>query len=311
MDRRKKILVNEYEKATDTALQEAAERSGARVFAKVRMADSVNIDKSGLSKQEFEYALKAHFDFVVTHSDCTTAFAVEFDGPSHDTDARVILRDSLKNSVCEKLNMPLLRIDKNLLERIGRFTLVGWLAEVWFLDEAFDEAQRRGDIPPDQQFMYFYIMGMGYVDNGRVVEVAPGEAFVEAVKSGKKVFNTMPYDPFIPYRSRTERYRKAGNCEGQMEIRATDPGGFSVAACLIKLTETDVIIGRARCRSFRFPPVGPSELARELAAVDASKKLKGHVERNLRPSPIGEACQLRSQFKKYGEYSEQGFLWLK
>ena len=47
MDRRRKLLVNIGEAATDSALREAAARNNARVFAKVRVADALTIDRSG------------------------------------------------------------------------------------------------------------------------------------------------------------------------------------------------------------------------------------------------------------------------
>ncbi len=33
--------------------------------------------------EEYSYALKAHFDFVVVRDDTLALFAVEFDGPQH------------------------------------------------------------------------------------------------------------------------------------------------------------------------------------------------------------------------------------
>lgn len=125
MERRRKVLTNEYEEATHAALLDAAARCGARVFPKVRLADALNVESSGLTRDEYSYALKSHFDFVVERKGEPVAFAVEFNGQSHERDARVIVRDTLKNSICNKLGMPLLRIDAGYLRRDGRFTLLG------------------------------------------------------------------------------------------------------------------------------------------------------------------------------------------
>jgi hypothetical protein len=101
MDRRKPILVNIGEEATDTALQEAARQHGVRPHAKVRVADALDISRSGLSDDEYSYALKAHFDFVVaSEEDRKPHFAVEFDGPYHDNDPKAIARDAMKDSIC-------------------------------------------------------------------------------------------------------------------------------------------------------------------------------------------------------------------
>jgi len=61
MHRRKRILVNQYEEAVDAALIESASRCNVRVFPKVRIADTLDIQQSGLTNDEYSYALKAHF----------------------------------------------------------------------------------------------------------------------------------------------------------------------------------------------------------------------------------------------------------
>lgn len=42
------------------------------------MADVLQIEGSGVSNEEYGYALKAHFDFVVADLDSTAEFLVEF-----------------------------------------------------------------------------------------------------------------------------------------------------------------------------------------------------------------------------------------
>lgn len=76
-DRRKRMVMNAYEEATDTALREAASRWGARVFVKLRLADALEVENSGLTNEEYSYALKAHFDFVVEHPHDGVRFTVE------------------------------------------------------------------------------------------------------------------------------------------------------------------------------------------------------------------------------------------
>jgi hypothetical protein len=102
MDRRRRILVNPYEEETDTALAVAASKYNARVCPKLRVADALEISQSGLTNEEYSYALRAHFDFVLTQ-DGKATFAVEFDGSQHDRNPQTILKDTLKNSICEKL----------------------------------------------------------------------------------------------------------------------------------------------------------------------------------------------------------------
>src|SRR5262245_38456958 len=95
------LLVNPFEILTDEALREAAERTGYRVCPKVRIADVLKIDGSGIVDAEYRYALRAHFDFLVTSGERgLPEFAVEFDGPHHDSDLETILRDRMKEALC-------------------------------------------------------------------------------------------------------------------------------------------------------------------------------------------------------------------
>lgn len=165
MDRRRKIISNSYEEATHEALRKAATEYGARVFSKVRVADALEVDRSGLPNSEYDYALRAHFDFLIADQDTRALFAVEFDGPHHETDPKTIARDALKRAVCDKLGLPLLRIDADYLRRrVGRFSLLGWLAEVWFMQEAYYAAQEAGSVPFDDPFIYSNILGFGYME---------------------------------------------------------------------------------------------------------------------------------------------------
>src|SRR5262249_27744065 len=132
----------------------------------------LNIKGSGLSNPEFTYALKGHFDFVVAEGPGGPArFAVEFDGPTHDTDLDTIHRDLSKNHICQKLGMPFLRIDAGYLRRIGRFTLVGWLTELWFMYEEFLRVQAKGDIDPYEVFNYAAFFCLAHREGDKLIEL--------------------------------------------------------------------------------------------------------------------------------------------
>lgn len=92
---------------------------------------------------DWDYAFKAHFDFVVhaplgerhaTHP----LFAVEFDGPGHDAPA-ARARDARKNRLCLASGLPLVRVDATYLHERDRLTLIEWLATLW--------AARRDEMP--------------------------------------------------------------------------------------------------------------------------------------------------------------------
>ena len=286
MDRRKPIFVNEYEEATDAALQDAATRSGARVFPKVRVADALEINHSGLTDAEYSYALKAHFDFIVVQDGKPPAFAVEFDGPGHSSDVSTIVNDNLKNSICEKLEMPLLRIDSGYLRRVGRFTLVGWLAEVWFLSEDFYAAQDRGEVPPYEPFCWFAILGDFDFE--------------------KKRFMPPPYDPFVPSRARIFGWFNKKLCgdSSPTHLRGLDPTGYYTAIAHITARNGDVIVGVARCKDFNFREVTAPELAEELSTVDLAEKFQMYLDGEYNPQDFDEVEVWRHRMAKWSRRSE-------
>lgn len=155
-----KKIFNLHEEVTNRRLKEVCDAIGAHVYPKIRIADVLNIEGSGISDEHFRFALQAHFDFVVCDSEQIPQFAVEFDGPSHQKSAQR-KRDALKDFLCEQLNFPILRIKSNhLMKKYKSYSLLGWLVEHWFLEMAFDEAQEKGLIPWDETFDPMMIFSM-------------------------------------------------------------------------------------------------------------------------------------------------------
>ena len=148
----KKIL-NFHEEVTHLRLREVCDAHGAHVFAKMRVADVLPIEKSGIDDALFRYALQSHFDFLVADSEHTPLFAVEFDGPTHK-DVTQQERDSRKDELCERFGLPLLRINSRYLNRKYRdMDMLTWFVHVWFAGKWFEEAQASGQVPHDEPFM--------------------------------------------------------------------------------------------------------------------------------------------------------------
>lgn len=261
MDRRKLINVNRYESLTDAALRQAVEEFEARVCPKVRVADALNISKSGLPDEVYSYALKAHFDFVVVDKHERVAFAIEFDEQHHRSDSKTIRRDRLKNSVCEMLGMPLLRITGEYLDEIGfdtpwpgrrsitagRFaSIIGWLARLWFLEEAFYRAQERGEILPDEPFIWH---------------------------------NIFDYDPVIHAWSYIRLLYEEGRCltalPEVLRVKHKDESAWSALA-VVNLDRDEAVAGYAQCRSINYTALSAWELCEELAVLSTARKLKKH-----------------------------------
>ena len=147
-----KILVNPHEVTTHDRLAEVCRANNAHLCPKVRVKDALPLEGSGVSTEEYSFALRSHFDFIIADADWRPLFAVEFDGSCHQTlDAR--RRDNLKNGLCERFHLPLLRVNANyLVMRFRQWDLLSYLTEVWLLRDSFFEAQNAGHVPLDEPF---------------------------------------------------------------------------------------------------------------------------------------------------------------
>lgn len=144
-----KKLLNYSELVTDQRLREICEEFDAHVFPKVRVADVLKIEHSGIPVDLYRYALQAHFDFVVTDSKHLPLFAVEFDGPAHsEHDAKC--RDKMKKDICQRLEFSLLRINERYLSSdFSNWDLIRWFCTVFFVKQAWDKDVESGQISPD------------------------------------------------------------------------------------------------------------------------------------------------------------------
>lgn len=127
-----KRLLNSPERITYGRLREVCARHAAEVHAKVRLADVLPIEDSGLPRTLYEFALQSHYDFVITGRNQAPLFAVEFDGPQHG-DSPQAERDAKKDHLSRQFRIPLLRVRADDLSRtewhLDRLTE---LIERWF-----------------------------------------------------------------------------------------------------------------------------------------------------------------------------------
>jgi hypothetical protein len=281
---RKNLLFNEWEQKTDAALAEAAERCGVRVLLKVRVASALPVDGSGLSNEQFTYALRSEFDFVIADGDSgTPQFAVEFDEHHHLTDPKTIRRDRLKAQVCEHFDFPLVRIDSAYLRRQRRFTLIGYLLEAWSLERAFYDAQQRGSVPYDEPFII--------------------ENFLSDSVTGPIDF---PYWLDRPARLEMVAARRAGKLRSQTpeEIITPYPDGnpaddAEVVECwaVLELAAGGYVMGHARLRNFKvfISGVTPRSLAASVAVADAGRQLALVLSGDQPPFEASDLRALRAR----------------
>jgi hypothetical protein len=270
----KKIIVNKYEKKTIELLDAVVKKYDACLFSKTRVADALEITNSGLSNNEFKYALQAHFDFVVCKKDSTSEFAVEFDEPSHKFKKDAIRRDKLKNDICCKLEFPLLRITSEYLEKIGNFpTILSWITELYFLEQRFYVAQKQGQIPRDEPWLWFNLVG---------------------------------YDPFIHHRAFIEQaFTKSlcGDPVPQYISGSRDDGKSYATLAVLKIKNNEYIASLAECSAINFYAIPPRMISTELAVYNVAKKLKKYIEGKTITSTYPEILEMRKEFvEKYDTF---------
>jgi hypothetical protein len=123
-----------------------------RIFPKLRLSDVIEKDIY-LEPEYFTYYTSSHFDFLVTDGAAKPFMAIEYDGPYHRNDAEQIVRDVKKNLLCKQAGLPILRVNANhVLRKYREMTLLRWIIEVIKLEEWFNEAQEKGQIPFDEPF---------------------------------------------------------------------------------------------------------------------------------------------------------------
>ncbi len=280
-DRRKRIL-NRSEKATEDAIRDVAEEFGARVLPKVRIADVYDITNSGISNQEYTYALQAHFDIVVARDELID-FAIEFDGPVHDEfDARK--RDRLKDSLCERFGIPLLRIESDQLVKIGQNYLLGWLVRLFYMKEAFEKFG-----PEDEDFCFY-----GWID----IDPRASEFITHMLERGEAEFEGKLYMASDPESFEISKKLCGGKYSVAMDpfssnrhflfvksqpllhridtITAFDQSGRFQFLSIAYLRDGTNIIGLGTCKPIRWA-VSYREVAEELAFYDCAERLRKHL----------------------------------
>jgi len=244
------VLVNFYEKVTDRLLTTAAADHGDRLLAKVRLADVIEVENlTGRAKQ---YGLSSHFDFVMVRADTSEPrFAVELDGSKHWTDPAVKERDRLKDDLCELAELPLLRVTSAFTRQQGRWTVLTYLVDAFYLAEAFYEAQVSGSVRWDEPF-----------DAG---------SFITTDEDGQRGFNMLD----AAARRRLWARHGAGDLPAAMPdtwVTISDGERAVYAHAFLAVATNRYLIARVRVRDFNFPGVGPGELAMQLAVLDVEEQ---------------------------------------
>ena len=127
-------LLNRGEGELLNIAQSVCDATGTQAFTKIRIADTVKINGSGISDDLYTYALAAHFDVLIS-KDNKAFLAVEFDGGGHDSK-----NDYKKDGLCEHFGLPLVRITQAHLDaKLFEDTAVGFFIWQLFCVDVFIE----------------------------------------------------------------------------------------------------------------------------------------------------------------------------
>lgn len=258
-----KKIFNFHEEVTHKKLKDICDKYGASVHTKLRIADIFPIEKSGIPDIDYRFALQAHFDFVIVDSEHMPLFAVEFDGPTHDTNTQKS-RDEIKDKLCDKFELPILRIKSNhLFRKFGSFDLLTWFIEVWFLREAFHEAQETGSVPWDEPFDPMLCLSL------------PGR---------KEKF---PLWLSAELRVKIQNFAKSGKVSDYVpsEWIGIDSQGNYRGISWLLIDDTSAILSKSAMRSQRFPII-ESEVLSEILVFEIYEELEYVLEGKAEPVPL-------------------------
>jgi Protein of unknown function (DUF2726) len=110
-------VMNQTESKIFELLRDICDSNGFRVLSKMRLADVLPINHSGLPEELYRFALIAHFDFIVTNTGKKALLSIEFDGPTH-LEPSQIERDNKKNQISKHFGLKLLRLTGATLPKL-------------------------------------------------------------------------------------------------------------------------------------------------------------------------------------------------
>lgn len=146
-------LLNRSEEVAFRELEAIASDNSMRVFAKPRLSDVIQKDSTVLTQREFNFYTRSHCDFVITNAAFKPLMIVEYDGPLHQSSEKQQERDQIKNELCSRAQLGMLRINARHVTKLYRgMTVLRWIIEVSELEKAFYEAQDAGHVPHDEPF---------------------------------------------------------------------------------------------------------------------------------------------------------------
>lgn len=244
------LLSNRYEKAADELLRKFSAGTGDRLVPKMRLADVIGIDSLDAAIPGGRwFALSAHLDFVMFDGKSgLPKFAVELDGRQHWTDREQRRKDAAKDQICELGGLPLLRVTSDFVHTTGRWPLLSYAVDAFYMSEAFFEAQENGSVPHDELLYLGNVFAPAHDGSGS----HPGTFDALAIRDLWKLHRD----------GRTPR-----PVPNTFRVRSDEGRGVRAIAYL-PVAKDRYLISETRVRDFRFQGISPYDLAEEICVVD-------------------------------------------
>ena len=274
-----KKIMNLHEEATHLRLKSVCEDYGASVFPKIRLADVFPIEGSGISNEEYSFALQSHFDFILTDEKHHPLFAIEFDGKLHISEIQK-KRDKIKNRLCAKFNFPILRINSNhLLKKYRGMDILSRLIEYWFLSEGFYTAQEDGLISYDEPFDLLSIMSIG--NNRRDFPLWLSRELLIKI----------------------QKFHESKLCKDRAPsiIIGTDSEGNYRGISYLRINDIQGICAEMALRGQQFP-ADFAQLLEELIIYEIYNKLLSVLENKTKALPLSLISEKLNKYKKDYEF---------
>jgi len=283
MDRRKKILATPMEKSSYQQLTNWSTKDNLTVHSQVALSQTLHID-SGLSPDEQSYAFKASFDFVVARQDGSILFAVEADGSSH-LDETTRKRDHLKNAICAKLGMPLIRVGPKAgeVKLQGFSSVLTWLATLIPYAEALEDAYANGIIPEDE--IVFPTDIINSTDKGLAFPLDPTRKIVDKLWQYVHAGQILRF-PAILHVTHS-RYSAGG-----------------VVTFTLAFVREGTLLGIGGCLAGNLLPIPEYDVSDALALVDLERQISQYVKGTLSPLP---PSAIITKMRKYDWEEEWSF----
>jgi len=136
------------EARAERVLRRSLSGTGWTVALKLPIQVVLNREAVRLTSEEFSLYTRGHFDFTVYDEDNhEPAFVVEFDAFGHDK-PRQIARDMIKNRLCAKADLPLLRIGIEHVTAEGQLSVLAWIADLFLSLLSDDETADDEGVNP-------------------------------------------------------------------------------------------------------------------------------------------------------------------